>query len=181
MPSGTIFAAARAIKKIIDAILLAAELFRNGGELPLEKDSARVGEAMPRIDAREKVLGTGKYPDDIYLDGMIYGSAVRSKYPRARVLAIHKEKAEALPGVVGVYTADDIPGKVKVGHLMQDWDTMIPVGKITHYLGDAICLVAAETPEILEKAKKAGGGGVRAPEAGFQSYLCRPALCTAGP
>lgn len=98
--------------------------------------------------------GTGKYPDDIYLDGMIYGSAVRSKYPRARVLAIHKEKAEALPGVVGVYTADDIPGKVKVGHLMQDWDTMIPVGKITHYLGDAICLVAAETPEILEKAKK---------------------------
>ena len=141
-------------KKIIDAILLAAELFRNGGELPLEKDSARVGEAMPRIDAREKVLGTGKYPDDIYLDGMIYGSAVRSKYPRARVLAIHKEKAEALPGVVGVYTADDIPGKVKVGHLMQDWDTMIPVGKITHYLGDAICLVAAETPEILEKAKK---------------------------
>lgn len=66
---------------------------------------------------------------------MIYGSAVRSKYPRARVLAIHKEKAEALPGVVGVYTADDIPGKVKVGHLMQDWDTMIPVGKITHYLG----------------------------------------------
>ena len=37
---------------------------------------------------------------------------------------------------------------------MQDWDAMIPVGKITHYLGDAICLVAAETPEILEKAKK---------------------------
>ena len=141
-------------KKIIDAILLAAETFRNGGRIPQESDRARVGEAMPRIDAKEKVLGTGKYPDDIYLDGMIYGSAVRSRYPRARVLAIHKEKALALPGVVGVYTADDIPGKVKVGHLMQDWDTMIPVGKITHFLGDAICLVAAETPEILEKAKK---------------------------
>ena len=141
-------------KKIIDAILLAAEIFRSDGQIPQEKDCARVGEAMPRIDAREKVLGTGKYPDDIYLEGMLYGSAVRSKYPRARVLAIHKEKAEALPGVVGVYTAEDIPGKVKVGHLMQDWDTMIPVGKITHFLGDAICLVAAETPEILEKAKK---------------------------
>ena len=141
-------------KKIIDAILLAAGIFRSGGQIPQEKNCARVGEAMPRIDAREKVLGTGKYPDDICLDGMIYGSAVRSKYPRARVLAIHKEKAEALPGVVGVYTAEDIPGKVKVGHLMQDWDTMIPVGKITHFLGDAICLVAAETPEILEKAKK---------------------------
>ena len=141
-------------KKIIDAILLAAEVFRSGGQIPQEEGCARVGEAMPRIDAQEKVLGTGKYPDDIYLDGMLYGSAVRSKYPRARVLAIHKEKAEALPGVVGVYTAEDIPGQVKVGHLMQDWDAMIPVGKITHYLGDAICLVAAETPEILEKAKK---------------------------
>ena len=141
-------------KKIIDAILLAAEAFRSGGQIPQEEGCTRVGEAMPRIDAQEKVLGTGKYPDDIYLDGMLYGSAVRSKYPRARVLAIHKEKAEALPGVVGVYTAEDIPGQVKVGHLMQDWDAMIPVGKITHYLGDAICLVAAETPEILEKAKK---------------------------
>ena len=140
-------------KKIIDGILLAAELFRSGAEVPKEEAAARVGEAMPRVDAREKVLGTGKYPDDVYLDGMIYGSAVRSKYPRARVLAIHKEKALALPGVIGVYTAEDIPGQVKVGHLQQDWDTMIPVGKITHYLGDAICLVAAETPEILTQAK----------------------------
>ena len=78
---------------------------------------------------------------------------MRSKYPRARVLAIHKEKAEALPGVVGVYTAEDIPGEIKVGHLQQDWDAMIPVGRITHYLGDAICLVAAETKEALEQAK----------------------------
>ncbi len=140
-------------KKIIDGILLAAELLRTGGEIPREDGPARVGESLPRIDAREKVLGSGKYPDDIYLDGMIYASAVRSKYPRARVLAIHTEKAEALPGVVGVYTAADIPGQVKVGHLTQDWDTMIPVGKITHFLGDAICLVAAETPEILAAAK----------------------------
>ena len=106
------------------------------------------------MDVEEKVTGTGIYPDDIYLDGMIYGSAVRSKYPRARVLAIHTEEAKALPGVVGVYTAADIPGQNKVGHLMKDWDTMIAVGDITHYLGDAICLVAAETPEILQRAKE---------------------------
>ena len=48
-------------KKIIDAILLAAEIFRSGGQIPQEKNCARVGEAMPRIDAREKVLGTGQY------------------------------------------------------------------------------------------------------------------------
>ena len=140
--------------KIIDGILLAAKIFREG-KLPEEEQSAcKVGERAVRIDVAEKVQGYGKYPDDVYIDGMIYGGAVRSKYPRARVLAIHKEKAEALPGVLGVYTAEDIPGQIKVGHLQQDWDTMISVGRITHYLGDAICLIAAETKEILEQAKE---------------------------
>ena len=139
--------------KIIDAILLAGEIFR-AGEVPPAPEDWSLGQRVPRVDVEEKVTGTGIYPDDVYLDGMIYGSAVRSKYPRARVLAIHTEEAKALPGVVGVYTAADIPGQNKVGHLMKDWDTMIAVGDITHYLGDAICLVAAETPEILQRAKE---------------------------
>ncbi len=138
--------------KIIDAILLAADLFRTGS-VPKSDENWSLGARVPRIDVAEKVTGTGIYPDDIYLEGMIYGSAVRSAYPRARVLAIHTEEAEALPGVVGVFTAADIPGSNKVGHLKKDWDTMIAVGDITHYLGDAICLVAAETPEILARAK----------------------------
>lgn len=140
-------------KKIIDGILLAAKYKREG--LPPEKEYEwKLGDRVPRLDVREKVLGYGEYPDDMEVDGMIYGSAVRSRYPRALVKAIHTEKAKALPGVVAVFTAEDIPGDVKVGHLKQDWDGMIPVGKITHYLGDAIALVAAETPEILEEAKK---------------------------
>ena len=140
-------------KKIIEGILLSARIFRENLSVTDNSGVALVGEAIQRIDAKEKVLGTGEYPDDIYIDGMIYGSAVRSEYPRAKVLAIHAEEAKALEGVIGVFTAEDIPGQVKVGHLKQDWDTMIPVGKTTHYLGDAICLVAAETPEILERAK----------------------------
>ena len=138
--------------KIIDAILLAAQLFRDG-KIPEESADWSLGQRVPRVDVEEKVTGTGQYPDDIYLDGMIYGSAIRSQYPRARVLAIHTEEAKALPGVVGVFTAADIPGNNKVGHLKKDWDTMIAVGDITHYLGDAICLVAAETPEALAQAK----------------------------
>ncbi len=138
--------------KIIDAILLAAECFRTG-TVPESPRDWSLGARVPRVDVEEKVRGTGVYPDDIYMDGMIYGSAVRSQYPRARVLAIHTEEARRLPGVVGVFTAADVPGSNKVGHLKQDWDTMIAVGDITHYLGDAICLVAAETPEILAQAK----------------------------
>ena len=138
--------------KIIDAILLAAEVFRTGAVPPAPEDWS-LGQRVPRVDVREKVTGTGIYPDDVYLDGMIYASAVRSAYPRARVLAIHTEEAKALPGVVGVFTAADIPGQNKVGHLKKDWDTMIAVGDITHYLGDAICIVAAEDPETLARAK----------------------------
>ncbi len=139
--------------KIIRAMLLAAELKRSG-EIPACSGDWSLGQRVHRIDVREKVLGYGQYPDDVYLDGMIYASAVRSAYPRARVLAIHTDEARALPGVVGVFTAADIPGQNKVGHLKKDWDTMIAVGSITHYLGDAICIVAAESQEILEQAKK---------------------------
>ena len=110
--------------KIIDAILLSAELLR-AGRVPEAPKDWSLGARVPRIDVKEKVTGTGLYPDDIYLDGMIYGSAVRSRYPRAKVLAIHKEEAEALPGVVCVLTADDIPGQNKVGHLKKDWDCLL--------------------------------------------------------
>ncbi|MDO4600084.1 MAG: 2Fe-2S iron-sulfur cluster-binding protein, partial [[Ruminococcus] gnavus] len=101
-------------KKIIEAILLAAKMFREN--LPAGENSgvAAVGEPILRVDAKEKVLGTGQYPDDVYLEDMIYASAVRSEYPRAKVLAIHAEEALALEGVIGVYTAEDIPGSVKV-------------------------------------------------------------------
>ena len=141
--------------KIIEGVRLTAKILREG-RIPDEEEgrSWKLGSRVHRIDVAEKVQGTGIYPDDVYMDGMICASAVRSAHPRALVKAIHTEKAKALPGVVGVFTAADIPGQNKVGHLVKDWDTMIAVGSITHYLGDAICIVAAETQEILEEAKK---------------------------
>lgn len=139
--------------KIVKAIELAAQCIRNGS-VPEHHNDFALGERAHRVDVEEKVLGYGEYCDDVYMEGMIYASAVRSRYPRARVLAIDTSAAKALPGVVGVFTAEDIPGNVKVGHLKKDWDALIPVGSITHYLGDAICIVAAETQEILEEAKK---------------------------
>ena len=141
--------------KIIEGVRLTAKILREG-RLPEDGEQRewKLGSRVHRIDVAEKVQGTGLYPDDVYLDGMIYASAVRSAHPRAIVKAIHTEAAKALPGVVGVFTAADIPGSIKVGHLMKDWDAMIAVGSMTHYLGDAICIVAAETQEILAEAKK---------------------------
>ena len=142
-------------KKIEEAILLAAEIIRENREITNPVSTGLLGESMSRVDASAKALGEAKYADDFYMDGMVYGSALRSEYPRAEILSIDKSEAESMDGVLCVMTAEDIPGTQKVGHLKRDWDVIVPVGKTTHYLGDAVALVAAETPEILEKAKKA--------------------------
>lgn len=139
--------------KIIDGILLSAKIFREGKLPAPSTDSWQMGQSVPRLDVAEKVQGFGQYPDDVYLPGMCYGSAVRSQYPRARVLSIDTGAAEALPGVVCVLTAKDIPGKVNVGHIQKDQPTLIAVGEITHYLGDAVALVCARDQATLEEAK----------------------------
>ena len=142
-------------RKIIDGIRLAGAILRGETSIDpaMEKgDVYGVGERAFRVDVRKKVLGYGKYPDDIDMDGMLHLSAVRSQYARARVLSIDASEALALEGVIGVLTAEDVPHN-KVGHIQQDWDVMIPVGGVTRCVGDALCLVTAETEEILKKAK----------------------------
>ena len=146
-------------KRILVGIKRAAAILR--GDEPIDPSAERgdnyaVGEQIFRVDVRRKVLGFGKYPDDMTeqdFPGLSYASAVRSKYPRARVLSIDASKAEALPGVVGVLTAADVPHN-QVGHLIQDWDVMIAEGDITRCLGDAVALVVAEDAKTLERAKK---------------------------
>ena len=143
-------------KKIIEGITLAAAILRGDAEIDpmLEKgDEFGVGQRAFRTDVRPKVLGYGEYCDDIEMEGMVYGGAVRSKYARARILDIDTSKAEALPGVLAVLTAEDVPNN-KVGHIQQDWDVMIAKGDITRFVGDAICLVVGETQEIVDKARK---------------------------
>ena len=140
--------------KIIDGILLAARIFREGKLPAASADDWQVGSRVHRLDVEEKVLGYGQYPDDVYVDGMCYGGAVRSRYARARVLSIDTAEAEALEGVVCVLTQKDIPGQANVGHLKKDQPTLIGIGELTHYLGDAVALVCARDQETLEAAKK---------------------------
>ena len=140
--------------KIMDAVRLAAKVLKTG-VIPDDLDPDwNIGHRVSRVDVEEKVLGTGKYPDDFYFDGMLYGVALRSKYPRARVLEIDTAAAKALSGVEAVLTAEDIPGENKIGHLKHDQYSLIPVGGLTHYLGDAIAVIAAKDRETAEKAKK---------------------------
>lgn len=137
--------------KIEKAIMMVAEAFRSGRRPESIEVSAKPGQRFIRIDARDKVLGIGEYVNDMKFEGMIYGSALRTKYPRALVKKINIEDALRHPEVETILVAKDIPGKRYIGHLAKDWPALIEEGEITRYLGDAVALVAAKTKKGLKE------------------------------
>lgn len=140
-------------KKIEKGILLAAEYLRENKQPPVLEFTGRVGERSHRPDAKSKVLGTGKFADDIKVPGMVYGSALRTKYPRALVKSIDITEALKHPEVVKIVLAEEVPGQRVIGHLTQDWPALIAVGEETRYLGDSVALVAANTKKAVEEIK----------------------------
>ncbi len=136
--------------KIEKAILESARFFRDNLPIPTEEQKGFLNERFIRVDAIEKALGTGIYVDDIRIDGMIYAKALRSAYPRAIVESIDLSKALKHPQTVKILTSEDVPNN-KIGHIVDDWDVLIPVGGTTRYIGDAIVLVATKTQEALSE------------------------------
>ena len=137
-------------KKIEDAILMAADFFREGRPIPPAPHSLHMDEHARRIDAAEKVNGSGIYADDILVDGMLYAKPVFSRYPRARIERIDTSRAEAHPDCVKVLTRRDVPCN-KIGHIKQDWDVMMGEGDITRYVGNVLAVVATDKKEKLEE------------------------------
>jgi selenium-dependent xanthine dehydrogenase len=119
---------------------------------PVKKPLRAISRALPRPDAVEKVTGRGIYADDLYVEGMLYARALRSRYPHARVLKVDAGAAKAHSGVVAVLTAADIPGRILSGVHELDWPVLIPVGDTVRYVGDAVALVVAETEEAAAEA-----------------------------
>ena len=62
---------------------------------------------------------------DMDVDGLLHGALKLSDHARADVVAINVDEARAR-GVVGVFTAADIPGEIRVGLIHKDWPVMIP-------------------------------------------------------
>lgn len=137
-------------QKIEDAILMAAEYFREKRIIPEDPEHLGLTQRFKRVDAEEKVRGTGEFVDDIILPDMAYAKALRSPYPRARIHKIDITRALAHEDCVAVYTAKDVPNNV-CGHIVQDWDVLIPEGGITRYIGDAIALAVVNHKENLEE------------------------------
>ncbi|WP_378955493.1 selenium-dependent xanthine dehydrogenase [Pelosinus sp. sgz500959] len=138
--------------KIEAAIMLAAKAFR--GEILPEslEPGSRIGVGKVRVDAKEKVLGTGQYVDDLQVEGMLYAAVLRTQYPRALVKKIDISAALLYPGVESVLTAKDVPGERFLGHLVHDWPVMIAEGEETRYIGDSLALVAGISKQVVRHA-----------------------------
>jgi xanthine dehydrogenase molybdenum-binding subunit len=98
-----------------------------------------------KYEAKELALGDRGYVDDIRIPGMLHAALVLAEHTRADVLEINTDVAKNASGVVGVFTAADIPAELRVGLIYKDWPVMIPVGGRTSYAGDVLAVVVADT------------------------------------
>jgi CO/xanthine dehydrogenase Mo-binding subunit len=109
-----------------------------------------IGESVVRVDARAKVTGEAKYPGDLAMENMLHAKILFAGRPHARVLAIDTSEAEALPGVVAIFTAKDVPVN-EYGLQSPDQPVLCgpgsskPGGDVVRFVGDQVALVVAET------------------------------------
>lgn len=108
-----------------------------------------VGRTITRAEGPDKVSGKAAYAADEVLPGIIWGKAVRSALPHAKILRVDTSKAKAHSGVLAVVTADDMPD-VLIGRHLQD--TPVLARERVRFIGEKIAVVGAETREIAEEA-----------------------------
>lgn len=116
-----------------------------------------IGQSVPRVDAPAKVKGEALYPGDINLAGQAYMKLLFARRPHAIIRRLDPSAAERLEGVLGVFTAKDVPVN-EYGLIMPDQPVLIgpgsdkPSADRVRFVGDQVAVVVAETERIAEKA-----------------------------
>jgi CO/xanthine dehydrogenase Mo-binding subunit len=109
-----------------------------------------VGAPRPRVEGRAKVTGAERYAADYTPPGTLWGKVLRSPHPHARIVRIDTRAAAALPGVVAVLTAADLPPDTRVGRQLRDLPVL--AGERVRFVGDKVAVVAAANPDVAEEA-----------------------------
>jgi CO/xanthine dehydrogenase Mo-binding subunit len=109
-----------------------------------------VGKPVPRVDAQAKVTGKAKYPADLAMPGALQAKLLFAGRPHARILSVDSSRAEAVPGVVAVFTARDVPENER-GLQIPDQPVLCGPGSaktgadVVRFVGDQVALVVAGT------------------------------------
>ncbi|HHX42859.1 MAG TPA: xanthine dehydrogenase family protein molybdopterin-binding subunit [Chloroflexi bacterium] len=113
---------------------------------------AVIGTTPPRVDAGAKVTGAAVYGVDVMRPRMAYGRILRSPHAHARIVRIDTRRAEAMPGVLAVATAADLPAAVDdTANDRYARDATLASERVLYH-GHPVCAIAATTPEIAEDA-----------------------------
>jgi CO/xanthine dehydrogenase Mo-binding subunit len=109
-----------------------------------------IGESVDRPDGRLKVKGEYAYSSDLWADGMLWGTTLRSPHPYARIRSIDLAEALALRGVHAVQTQEDVPGRKTYGLELPDQPVLAI--DVVRYQGEPVAIVAADHPETARRA-----------------------------
>ncbi|MFW6195030.1 MAG: xanthine dehydrogenase family protein molybdopterin-binding subunit [Chloroflexota bacterium] len=105
-----------------------------------------VGTRPIRHDGLEKVTGRAQYGADVKLSGLAQAAVLRSPHAHARIKRLDTSKAEKLPGVLAVMTADDLPNAgSRTTHRIMARDTVV-------FKGHAVAAVAAHDRNTAQEA-----------------------------
>src|SRR5262247_3287500 len=108
-----------------------------------------IGKPIGRVDGIEKVSGAARYSGDVAVPGLVWGKALRGPLPHARIVRIDATRARALPGVLAVLTAEDLPS-ILVGRRM--FDMPLLARDRVRFIGEKVAVVAAADPDVAEEA-----------------------------
>jgi CO/xanthine dehydrogenase Mo-binding subunit len=118
-----------------------------------------IGQSVPRVDARGKVTGETLFPGDINRAGQTYMKILFAGRPHATIRTLDTSAAEALPGVLAVFTAKDVPVN-EYGLIMPDQPVLCGPGSTkvfadrVRFVGDQVALVVAESEAVAAAALK---------------------------
>lgn len=116
------------------------------------KDFKTIGQSIQRKDGRDKLTGMAKYPQDIEMDNMLFGSTLRSTIASG-TFSLETSEAEASSGVVTILTAKDVTGHNHHGVVFKDHQVFSATR--IHRIGDPLALVVAKTElQAIEAMKK---------------------------
>ncbi len=115
-------------------------------------------ESVYRVDAPGKVTGETLYAGDLTPDNLLHGKVLFSNQPHARMVSMNTSAAEAVPGVVAIFTAKDVPVN-EYGLILPDQPVLVGLGSsnphadVSRWEGDQVAVIVAESETAAARAR----------------------------